>query len=123
MSFSEERLEAARGYLSDYLSDEDCHGDDSTEWFDAHVASLPLEDPRIAESAQYLKPFLDDDSRIDCAMYPAGAAVGYIEDAGWGGDFDSYLTGFVGAIGQDWRSWQDLIAVHGESAEWRLDTQ
>jgi hypothetical protein len=123
MPFDEDRLDQARGYLGDYLGDEEWFGGESRDWFlalDAYVQALPLDDPRIVEAAEYLQPFLDDDDRIDGLMYPVGAAVHHIEDSGWGGDHDRYLTGFVAALGEDWRRWQQMVTEKGDAAEWRM---
>jgi len=118
----ETRLEEAKSYLAEYLADEDIHGDQSQIWFGElgdYVLQLPLDNQLIARSAAYLQPFLDDDERVECAMYPGGAAVKFIE-RGWGGDFHTYLTGFVDAIGRDHARWQTILKHDGESARWTL---
>ena len=116
------RLDAARGYLADYLSDEDCHGDESTEWFSGlcrYVNELPLTDPLVVRATECLQPFLDDDDRIDCAMYPAGEAVAFLEKS-WGGGYHDYLTGFLSAMEQDSARWQEAVAAAGDDATWTL---
>ena len=40
---------------------------------------LPLGDLLITRAAIYLQPFLDDDERVECAMYPFGEAVKFME--------------------------------------------
>jgi hypothetical protein len=106
------------------FADEDIHGDQSQIWFGEltlgdYVLQLPLDDQLIARSAAYLQPFLGDDERVECAMYPGGAAVRLIE-RGWGGDFRAYLTGFVDAIGRDHARWQTILKHDRESACWTL---
>lgn len=116
------RLEEARDYLADYLVDEDIHGDESRDWFEElgeYVTRLPLDDQLIVKAAVYLQPFLDDDERLECAMYPGGQAVNFIE-AGWGGDLGAYLTGVVGAMGRDHARWQAMLKDVGEGARWTL---
>lgn len=122
MVFDEERLTRARDYLSDYLADEDWFGEEAAEWFDTlgdYVSALPLDDPRLMEAVRYLQPFLDDDDRIDSAMYPGGAAVSYIEYTDWGGGHDRYLTGFIAATSRDWQQWQQQLSELNDAAEWR----
>jgi hypothetical protein len=115
-------LDEARGYLSDYLADEEIHGNESQEWFGElgeYVARLPLDDQLITKAAVYLEPFLDDDERVECAMYPGGEAVKFIAQ-GWGGDHRAYLTGFVDAMGRDHARWQAMLRDVGEGARWTL---
>jgi hypothetical protein len=89
MSFDEDRLDRAHGYLGDYLGDEEWFGDESRDWFlalDAYVQALPLDDPRIVGAAEYLQPFLDDDDRIDsviCSGAVTGAKASATGTAGW----------------------------------------
>jgi hypothetical protein len=50
----ETRLELAKGYLAEYLADEDGHGDRSQIWFGQlgeYVMQLPLGDEVIAKAA------------------------------------------------------------------------
>jgi hypothetical protein len=118
----ETRLEKARGYLAEYLADEDIHGGGSRSWFGElgkYVMRLPLDDQLVTRAAVYLQPFLDDDERVECAMYPGGEAVKFIE-RGWGGDLRTYLTGFVDAMGRDHARWQTMLRDTGESARWTL---
>lgn len=116
------RLDDAKGYLADYLADEEIHGVESQIWFGElgdYVLQLPLDDQLIARSALYLQPFLDDDERVECAMYPGGAAVKFIA-RGWGGDFRAYLAGFVDAMGRDHDRWLAILRHAGENARWTL---
>lgn len=76
---------------------------------------LPLDDEVITKAAVYLQPFLDDDDRIECAMYPVGSAVQFIEQ-GWGGDPRKYVQGFVDAMGRDYARWQAMVREAGEDA-------
>jgi hypothetical protein len=118
----EQRLEEARGYLADYLYDEDIHGEESQDWFAElgnYVEELLPDDPLILKAATYLQPFLDDDERIECAMYPNGEAVKYI-DQGWGGDLRSYLAGLLNAMGHDHARWEAIVAERGQAARWIL---
>jgi hypothetical protein len=95
----ETRLELARGYLAEYLADEDIFGGKSHVWFvqlGEYVEQLAPNDELIVKAAIYLQPFLDKDWRVECAMYPAGEAVNVIEQ-GWGGDLRKYVEGFVEA--------------------------
>jgi hypothetical protein len=101
----ETRLEEARGYLAEYLADEDIHGGESRSWFGElaeYAMQLPPDDPLITRTVVYLQPFLDDDERVEGAMYPGGEAVRFIEQ-GWGGDLGTYLAGFVEAMGRSWQ--------------------
>jgi hypothetical protein len=118
----ETRLELARGYLAEYLADEDTFGGESHIWFGQlgeYVEQLALDDELIAKATIYLQPFLDDDWRVECAMYPAGEAVNFIEQ-GWGGDLCKYLEGFVDAMGHDHLRWQAMLRETGENARWTL---
>lgn len=118
----ETRLEEARGYLAEYLADEDIHGGESRSWFGElaeYVMQLPLGDPLITRAVVYLQPFLDDDERVDCAMYPGGAAVRFIEQD-WGGDLRTYLAGFIDAMGHDYIRWQAILTHAGDEARWTL---
>ena len=118
----ETRLELARGYLAEYLADEEIHGDEAKLWFERlgkYVEQLPLDDEVIAKSVVYLQPFLDDDWRVECAMYPMGAAVEFIEQ-GWGSDVREYVEGFVDAMGRDHLRWQAIVREDGENARWTL---
>jgi hypothetical protein len=124
VNLEEQRIRDARDYLEDWLRDEDVFGDESLDWFDAlavHVANLSLSDTRVMLAAVALQPFLDDDDRIDCTMYPDGSAIRYVEETGWGSDYDAYLTGFVDALAQDWQRWRSMVDHDGEDAAWRLD--
>jgi len=115
-------LEAARGYLADFLRDEEFHGTESEDWFvelGEYVDQLPLEDVLIMRAAVYIRPFLDDDERIECAMYPDGDGIKFVEQ-GWGGDLREYLTDFLYAVGRDHARWEGIIARHGEAARWVL---
>jgi hypothetical protein len=100
-----QRLKDAREFLADHLGDETYHFEEDDDekaqpWWHArgdYVDALPLDDPRLAQIAEYLTPFLDDDERVECTMDPGGATITYIEDPDWGGDHDLWLTGFVKA--------------------------
>jgi hypothetical protein len=80
---------------------------------------LPLDDSLITRAVVYLQPFLDDDERVECAMYPGGEAAKFIEQ-GWGGDLRTYLTGFVDAMSYDYVRWQAILTHGGEEARWTL---
>jgi hypothetical protein len=123
MTVSDDRLVAGRGYLADYLHDEEWHGKESEEWFSAladYVDSLTLSDDLIVRATAYLQPFLDDEDRIDCAMYPAGEAVRFLEQA-WGGDFRAYLEKFVSAMSADHQRWLEILERDGPAAQWRAN--
>jgi hypothetical protein len=116
------RLEQARDYLADFLYDEDFHGDAGQDWFielSGYVDQLSADDPLIVKAAVYLQPFLDDDDRIECAMYPGGECIRFIEQR-WGGDLRSYLAGLVDAMGRDHARWGALLADQGQAARWTL---
>ncbi|WP_211763009.1 hypothetical protein [Kutzneria sp. CA-103260] len=119
---SKELLENARGYLSDFLHNEDWFDDDGIQdWFNnlgRYVAALPLTHPHIRAAAQYLRPFLEDDDCIDGLLYPCGAAICYIERRRPGGDLDDYLSGFLKALAIDWRTWRDVTEHFGAQAHW-----
>ncbi|GAA0639401.1 hypothetical protein GCM10010174_71860 [Kutzneria viridogrisea] len=119
---ADEILDDARGYLGDFLYDEDWFDDDAIQdWFNAlgeHVHALPLTHPHVRAAARYLRPFLDDDERIGALIYPDGKAIQYIERHEPGGDFDDYLTGFLDAVAIDWRAWRDLEEHFGTHARW-----
>ena len=120
-----ERLIAAQGYLSDYLSEEDLCQEEAQGWFGElgeFVSALAIDDSLLERVALYLSPFLDDDDRIDGLMYPQGAAVTFLE-VSWGGDFGIYLEGFIDALAIDHERWMEMCAKNGSNAEWRyLDT-
>jgi hypothetical protein len=119
----ETRLGLARGYLAEYSADEDIFGGKSHVWFvqlgEYVEQQLALDDELITKAAIYLQPFLDEDWRVECAMYPAGEAVNFIEQ-GWGGDLRKYVEGFVEAIGRDHLRWQAMLRKAGENARWTL---
>jgi hypothetical protein len=118
----ETRLELARGYLAEYLADEDIFGGKSHVWFvqlGEYVEQLALDDELIVKAAIYLQPFLDEDWRVECAMYPAGEAVNFIEQ-GWGDDLRKYVEGFVEAMARDHLRWHAILSKDGENARWTL---
>lgn len=120
----DERLTAAQGYLSDYMSEEDWHGDKALGWFGElgeFAGALAIDDPLLERAALYLSPFLDDDDRIDELMYPQGAAVKFLE-ASWGGDSGIYLAGFIDALAIDHQRWTEMCSRYGSNGEWRLST-
>jgi hypothetical protein len=80
---------------------------------------LPLDDPLITRAVVYLQPFLDDDERVESAMYPGGETVRFIEQ-GWGGDLRTYFAGFVDAMGHDHVRWQAILTQAGDEARWTL---
>ena len=95
----DERLRAAQGYLSDYLSEEGLCQDKAQGWFGElgeFAGALAIDDPLLERAALYLSPFLDDDDRIDGLMYPQGAAVKFLESS-W-----AATLGFI---------WQDLSTL------------
>ena len=54
------RLELARGYLAEYLADEEIRGHEAKLWFEQlgkYVEQLPLNDELISKAAIYLQPF------------------------------------------------------------------
>ena len=102
---------ATRDYLSDFFYDEENPSPGAEEWFvglSEFIKNLPPHDPTLAEAVEPVRPFLEDDDRIDCLMYPLGAAVDFVE-SGWGGDFEDYFSGFVAALNEDGPSprWPD----------------
>lgn len=123
--FPHNRLDDARGYLADFLGDEECHGERSFGWFNelrSYIEGMSLNDPLIVESTKYLEPFLNDDERIDCAIYPNGEASKFL-DRGWGGEFRAYLTRFVEALRLDHAKWERMVAEKGAAARWALDSE
>ena len=114
----------ARSYLAAWVSDEDYWAEsepDSREWFaalSAYVLSLPLTDARLEVAERCLQPFLDDDERVDAALYPAGYAVSFVEKTSWGGEFDAYLGGFLVALERDHQLWVRAVELDGPTAVW-----
>lgn len=122
-SVSDEAATAARAFLADWFYDEDYfETPESIAWFEAladFIAALPLDDQRIVAATRYVAPlFEDDDGRIEAVIYPGGAAVRFVENHGWGADFDAYFTRFVDKLGRDWATWQALVAREGAEARW-----
>jgi hypothetical protein len=120
-------LAPGRSYLAAWLSDEDYWAEsepDSKEWFAAlaeFILSLPLSDARLELAQRYLQPFLDDDERIGAALYPAGFAISYVETTSWGGEFATYLGGFLAALERDHALWARAVELDGSAAVWRFD--
>ncbi len=120
---SVEEATAARDFLSDWFSDEDYfETPESLAWFADladFIVALPLHDRRIVAATRYVAPlFEDDEDRIDGVIYSGGAAVRFVEDLGWGADFDAYFSRFVDRLGRDWASWQAMVARDGPNARW-----
>ncbi len=116
-------LEKSRGFLADWLRDEDYFETQaSIDSFGAladHVATIPLDDPRARSIARYVEPLLaDEGDRIEGVLYPDGAAVRYVEETEWGGDPDDYVEAFLEALRQDFTAWSDLVRRDGEAAAW-----
>jgi hypothetical protein len=115
------RLEDARSYLADWLGDEDIHGEASLAWFAGladYARELPLSHPLTRRAAVFLQPFLEDDERVEGAMYPGGKFVQFIQQ-GWGGDYLEYLTALIDALGYDFLTWQAMLFEDGDAAIWR----
>lgn len=118
------RAAEARDYLRDWLAGEDYWAraePGSLDWFGGladHVARLAPEDPRLLSAEICLEPFLEDDPRIDSAIYPAGYAITYVAKTPWGGDFDEYLAGFLAALRRDHALWQRAVELDGAGARW-----
>lgn len=120
---SVEEATEARDFLSDWFRDEDSfETPESFAWFADladFIVALPLDDRRIVAATRYVIPlFEDDEDRIEGAIYSGGAAVRFVEDLGWGADFDAYFSRFVDRLGRDWASWQAMVARHGPNARW-----
>ncbi len=104
-------MESARAYLADYFHEEEGWQHkvppELPDWFVSlshHVGSLELTDPRLAAAATYLEPFLDDHDDVDSLIYVQGEAIRFMEDH-WGGDVDSFFSGFVAALKADHTVW------------------
>lgn len=95
---------------------------ESIEWFAEladFITALPLDDQRIVAATRYVAPlFEDDDDRIEAAIYPAGAAIHFVEEHGYGADFDAYFERFIDKLGRDWATWQAIVARDGADARW-----
>jgi hypothetical protein len=79
------------------------------EWFDTlaqHVASLPLDDDRLVDTAAYMGPLFEADPDLDgCLLYPNGKTLECTEK--WGGDVDQFFFDFVAALAEDYATWED----------------
>jgi hypothetical protein len=87
-----------------------------------YVNALPSDDLLCSRLSVCLEPFIVDDERIECAMYPVGEAITYLENEVQGGDFRSYVEGLVCAIEQDHNRWVAHVAIAGDAASWTLES-
>jgi hypothetical protein len=83
---------------------------------------MPSDDPLCTRLSVCLEPFIVDDERIECAMYPVGEAITYLEEEAPEGDFRFYIEGLVCAIEQDHNRWIAHVAVAGDAASWTLES-
>jgi len=91
--------------------------------FEAWLRARPADDPRLARLAQLLRPFLDDDPRLDGTLYPDGDAIRFMDAYAPTTDPDvcsAYLDDLLAHLARDYRRWQQQIAAAGPSATWRL---
>lgn len=94
----------ARDYLTDHLNLEAEDRPGAEAWYyglEDHLRALDRDHPICSRLAVALEPFLNDDERIECTMYPLGDAVTFLEQQSPGGLFDAYLEGLTCAIEAD----------------------
>ncbi|GAA4033317.1 hypothetical protein GCM10023063_16100 [Arthrobacter methylotrophus] len=98
----------ARDYLSDHLNLEAEEHPADEDWYYAledHLLALEPSHPICTRLAVALEPFLNDDERIDCTMYPQGKAVNFLDEQSPRGSFSTYLEGLTSAIEADHERW------------------
>lgn len=115
----------ARDYLADDLDaeGEDWEGDE--DWYSQladHLRGLPPEHPLCLRLAICLEPFLVNEDRLECTMYPLGKAVTYMDRQTPTIDFDVYLEDLTAAIEADHRRWVSHVVAAGNSASWTLES-
>lgn len=115
----------ARNYLADDLSLEAEEHPDDEDWYselESHLRGLDPSHPICTRLAVALEPFLNDEERIECAMYPLGEAVTFMDEQSPGGSFDAYLEGLTSAIEADHQRWVKHVADAGAAASWTLES-
>lgn len=115
----------ARDYLADDLDAEGEDWEGNEDWFSEladHLRGLPPQHPLCLRLAVCLEPFLVDDDRIECLMYPRGEAVTFMENQTPFIDFDVYLNNLTRAIEADHRRWLSHAEDAGTSASWTLES-
>ena len=111
----------ARDYLTDHLNLEAEEHPGDEDWYYAledHLAALGADHAICRRLTVALEPFLNDDERIECAMYPLGDAVTFLDEQSPGGAFDAYLEGLTSAIEADHMRWTRHVAAAGSAAAW-----
>lgn len=115
----------ARDYLADDLDAEGESNEGAADWYADladHLRGLSPEHPLCMRLGVSLEPFLVDDDRIECLMYPLGEAVAFLENQAPFVDFDTYLENLTVAIEADHRRWLAHVAAAGNSASWTLES-
>lgn len=118
----------ARDYLADDFDaqGEDWDGEYAEDYvgFAAYLRSMPGDDDVCERLAAALKPFLDNDSRVDGALYPDGDAMRFMvrhvppTDAN---ERYTYAQMFTACAENDHARWVAAIAEQGGTAAWTVD--
>jgi hypothetical protein len=120
-----DRRAEARDYLGDDLQMEAEEHPEDEEWYlelADWLRGLSVSDVICEQLAVVLAPFLDDDDRIDGAMYPAGQAVSYMDSGPAGGDYRAYIEQLLEGLTRDYQRWIEHVATTGDFAAWSLET-
>ncbi|MEO3931444.1 hypothetical protein WMO79_01335 [Micrococcaceae bacterium Sec7.4] len=115
----------ARDYLTDHLNLEAEEHPGHEDWYyelEDHLAALGADHSICRRLAVALEPFLNDDERIECTMYPIGEAITFLEQEPPGGPFTAYLEGLTSAIEADHGRWVKHVAAAGDAAAWTLQS-
>lgn len=111
----------ARDYLTDHLNLEAEEHPGKEDWYyelENYLAALEPDHSICRRLAVALEPFLNDDDRIECTIYPLGDAVTFLDKQTPSGSFDAYLEGLTSAIESDHARWVSHVATAGAAAAW-----
>lgn len=115
----------ARDYLADYLDAEADDWEGYEAWYYEladHLRRQPPEHSLCLRLAVCLGPFLIDDDRVECLMYPVGEAVTFTENQTPTIGFEPYLESLTAAIEADHTRWLAHLETAGTAASWTLES-
>jgi hypothetical protein len=119
----------ARDYVADdfEMQGEEWDGDYQAEYsaLANHLRSLAVDDSVCKALADWLRPFVDNDDRIDGTLYPDGDAMRFMVGHVPPHDPEHryiYLRMFADCAHNDWSRWQALIERDGDRARWTCES-
>jgi hypothetical protein len=118
----------ARDYVADDFDaqGEEWEGEFEAEYvgFAAYIRSLPADDDVCERIAVALKPFLDNEARIDGTLYPDGDAMRFMVRHVPPKDNNeryAYAQMFTACSENDHARWAAATAEYGDAAAWTVD--